>query len=520
MKSEGKHYDAFIAYSKKDLGDKCSKAIYSWLSKYPLEVFLDDTSSGNTIGTTQELLQSDSIILILTKDTLERLEEELKVECQTNKNKSGLIEELDAINIQIEKEIAEQKKKEEKPDIEHTDTCKKLTAINIIVGKDPKGKDIRFRKRDFADRYPEVFKRYIFLRYLKYKLVYYTDDDNFIIDKEQIECSLNSKTQIIIERHRQKAIRRKHILLFSVIAAFAIIISLVVISQVISCKNNTISEQQKTINNYNEPIVFIGGSTTKNVVLNEYTPDTSDNIAFVHIPTQTAWELLKETYKDTDKRINQFSIILSSQEIKIDKILKADEQDTMKNDDFRILDMELDSVPLQVVIYPRNHEIIDGKKRTLHLSELRELIYDHNAILATTSKESGTLAKYRKILGDTLLLGQIIIDKRYNTLKNYSKPNIFVISLQNTAYGFDTTGNVSTYQIVDSNNHTIKMPTHLYTLVKFKTDNDGIYVLDEKYNRIKEMLIKLGWDEKYNNSDEQLSKSCCLIVRLSKNQKK
>ena len=516
MESENRHYDIFIAYSKHDMGNKCSKAIYSWLSnKYPLlEVFFDDESSRNTIGTTQELLQSDSIILKLSQDTLVRLEKEIDVEFQLDKDKTGLIEELDAINMQIEKEIVEQEKNEEKPDIEQTDTCKKITAINIIVGQDKEGIDIRFRKRDFADIYPKVFKRYRFLRYLKYKLVYCTNDDKFIIDKEKIEGSLTSKTKKNIERYRQKAIRKKYLLLFIIFAAItlAAIVSLVVKHKTIMAQRDTANELQETIGKYKEnissPIVVIGWGTAKAKFLEGYTPDTVDNITFIHVPSEVAWSVLKDKYKDSD---DNSAVIISTGEISLD----TKEEKKLTKDGYRIVDLQLDSVPLEIAIYPKTDETYKnytGGATTIDTVMLSKFINEEHyknkkAVLVTTSEKSGTLSSYKEKMqivknlkgeDDSLKGEYVITPNRKGSLNKYLKGRNsgFAIILQNESYGHKDTNEVILLRVVNDRKAAIKLPIHVYYLVKTDT-NHGSFKPVFPNKRVETMFHNLGWKGKY-----------------------
>ena len=242
-------------------------------------------------------------------------------------------------------------------------------------------------------------------------------------------------------------------------------------------------------------------------LLETYKPNSDDNVAFIHIPSQTAWSLMTETYKDSTYKDSIFidkhhTIILSSQDIILDSILDYNTQRKMIHDDYRILDLQLESVPLRVAIFPKNHKIINKIKTfpSIDKSTLLKLTNDTNAILVTTSEKSGTLYAFREVLNNDTLLGENLEPNRGYRLSDYISDNNtgtkYVIALQNASYGFTDTDKVSLFSVTDDNNKEIEIPIHLYTLVEFNKHNNSYYFKDSD-DRIKEILHDIGWDYRY-----------------------
>lgn len=533
MITENKHYDVFIAYSKHDLGEKCSDVIYSWLTEhYPLRVFLDKRSSNNTVGTTKELENSNSIILILTKDTLRKLEKDLVKEYVSEEDKPGLLRELDTISSHIKEELEEIKRNNKKASIEDTSTCKKIVAINIHE------KDVTVGGNHFPNgfeesKYPLVSRKYKFLKHLSYIKAYY--DGKFEINFKELKDSkalterakeIIKETDKIIEEtgktivETDKKERRKK-QLPQIIAYTAIILTALVF----------LLGQHKTINtykkNFNNPVVLIGGGTAKAKFLDAYKPKNTDNIIFIHVPSELAWAVLKDKYKDSP---DNTAVLLSTGSISIDP--KEDKK--LSKDKYRIADLQLDSVPLEIAIYPKHDTTYKKYTKegtaTIDIKKLREFIKTERdnrkrAVVVTTSQHSGTLSAYKsKMDSVNLETTPEMTPDRAGSLEEYIKdPGLrFAILLQNESYGHKDSNMVKRLTVV-SGVDTIKLPIHIYCLVRIENGN-GFFTFNFPNNRIKDLYHSLGWNKghiddcgKVINSDSLLTDNDThLIIKLTR----
>lgn len=462
-------YDIFIAYSHYDVGKEYAQKLYNLLTEETLlRVFIDSKSNLSTNDTTLALKQSSVVVLLLTSKTLETIKREMS---KRKDERSMLIRELNELAKFDESRII---------------------PLNIVEGKDIDSNEIRFvRKRLDNKEYSEIKKEYQFLSSINYIKTNYNEP----LSKQTIIDIIERLSRY--EKATQKHRRTKHIIALTVIILFALFTA---VFYYLRAEN--LKEQLN-----DKKIVLIGGGTAKQYFLRHgINPDTMPNTVMMHAPSQLVWPLLAETYKDTSENENYTTIVLSSQTIKSADQLFSQWDSIHLTESHRLIDLFLDSIPLQVGIYPK--KAFKQFKDSITVSQLKELIgnlKENNLFLVTTSEHSGTLNTFQELLNDTLLIGAPIRPSRPDLLKGYyldkkgNKSYSAIIVLQNELYNIknNETNNIKILNVYDDSLHKqCKLPLHLYMMIKKIHGNNKIKLDIDTNSRLFYILNQLGWKEK------------------------
>lgn len=471
-------YDIFIAYSHYDVGKEYAQKLYNLLTEETfLRVFIDSKSNLSTNDTTQALKQSSVVVLLLTSKTLETIKREMS---KRKDERSMLIRELNELAKFDESRII---------------------PLNIVEGKDFDSNEIRFvRKRLDNKEYSEIKKEYQFLSSINYIKTNYNEP----ISKQTIIDIIERLSRY--EKATQKHRIAKHIIALTVIILFALFTAVFYYLRAENLKgqlNDNLKEKK---------VVLIGGGTAKQYFLcHGINPDTMPNIVMMHAPSQLVWPLLAETYKDTSENENYTTIVLSSQTIDSVDQLFSQWDSIHLTDSHRLIDLLLDSIPLQVGIYPQ--DALDQFKDSITVSQLKELIgnlKENNLFLVTTSEHSGTLNTFQKLLNKDKpnkdkLIGAPIRPSRPDLLKGYyldekgNKRYSAIIVLQNELYNIknNETNNIKILNVYDDTSHKqCKLPLHLYMMIKKNPGNNKIELKIDTNSRLFYILNQLGWKEK------------------------
>ena len=487
-------YDIFIAYSHYDVGKEYAQKLYNLLTEETLlRVFIDSKSNLSTNDTTLALKQSSVVVLLLTSKTLETIKREMS---KRKDERSMLIRELNELAKFDESRII---------------------PLNIVEGKDIDSNEIRFvRKRLDNKEYSEIKKEYQFLSSINYIKTNYNEP----LSKQTIIDIIERLSRY--EKATQKHRRTKHIIALTVIILFALFTA---VFYYLRAEN--LKEQLN-----DKKIVLIGGGTAKQYFLcHGINPDTMPNTVMMHAPSQLVWPLLAETYKDTSDNENYTTIVLSSQTIKsVDQLFSQWDSIQLTNS-HRLIDLLLDSIPLQVGIYPKN--AYKQFKDSITVSQLKELIgnlKENNLFLVTTSKHSGTLNTFQELLykdklnKDKLnkdkLIGAPIRPSRPDLLQGYyldekgNKRYSAIIVLQNELYNIknNETDNIKILKVYDDSIHKqSKLPLHLYMMIKKIHGNNEIELDIDTNSRLFYILSQLGWD-----GDKTFDDTGDMIIHLNK----
>ncbi len=462
-------YDIFIAYSHYDVGKEYAQKLYNLLTEETLlRVFIDSKSNLSTNDTTLALKQSSVVVLLLTSKTLETIKREMS---KRKDERSMLIRELNELAKFDESRII---------------------PLNIVEGKDIDSNEIRFvRKRLDNKEYSEIKKEYQFLSSINYIKTNYNEP----LSKQTIIDIIERLSRY--EKATQKHRRTKHIIALTVIILFALFTA---VFYYLRAEN--LKEQLN-----DKKIVLIGGGTAKQYFLRHgINPDTMPNTVMMHAPSQLVWPLLAETYKDTSENENYTTIVLSSQTIGSVDQLFSQWDSSQLIDSHRLIDLFLDSIPLQVGIYPK--KAFKQFKDSITVSQLKELIgnlKENNLFLVTTSEHSGTLNTFQKLLEIDKLIGAPIRPSRPDLLKGYyldkkgNKSYSAIIVLQNELYNIknNETNNIKILNVYDDSLHKqCKLPLHLYMMIKKIHGNNKIKLDIDTNSRLFYILNQLGWKEK------------------------
>ena len=451
------------------MGKEYAQKLYNLLTEETLlRVFIDSKSNLSTNDTTLALKQSSVVVLLLTSKTLETIKREMS---KRKDERSMLIRELNELAKFDESRII---------------------PLNIVEGKDIDSNEIRFvRKRLDNNEYSKIKKEYQFLSSINYIKTNYNEP----ISKQTIIDIIERLSRY--EKATQKHRRTKHIIALTVIILFALFTA---VFYYLRAEN--LKEQLN-----DKKIVLIGGGTAKQYFLRHgINPDTMPNTVMMHAPSQLVWPLLAETYKDTSENENYTTIVLSSQTIDSADQVFSQWDSSQLIDSHRLIDLFLDSIPLQVGIYPK--KAFKQFKDSITVSQLKELIgnlKENNLFLVTTSEHSGTLNTFQKLLEIDKLIGAPIRPSRPDLLKGYyldkkgNKSYSAIIVLQNELYNIknNETNNIKILNVYDDSLHKqCKLPLHLYMMIKKIHGNNKIKLDIDTNSRLFYILNQLGWKEK------------------------
>jgi hypothetical protein len=451
------------------VGKEYAQKLYNLLTEETLlRVFIDSKSNLSTNDTTLALKQSSVVVLLLTSKTLETIKREMS---KRKDERSMLIRELNELAKFDESRII---------------------PLNIVEGKDIDSNEIRFvRKRLDNKEYSEIKKEYQFLSSINYIKTNYNEP----LSKQTIIDIIERLSRY--EKATQKHRRTKHIIALTVIILFALFTA---VFYYLRAEN--LKEQLN-----DKKIVLIGGGTAKQYFLRHgINPDTMPNTVMMHAPSQLVWPLLAETYKDTSENENYTTIVLSSQTIDSADQLFSQWDSIHLTNSHRLIDLFLDSIPLQVGIYPK--KAFKQFKDSITVSQLKELIgnlKENNLFLVTTSEHSGTLNTFQKLLEIDKLIGAPIRPSRPDLLKGYyldkkgNKSYSAIIVLQNELYNIknNETNNIKILNVYDDSLHKqCKLPLHLYMMIKKIHGNNKIKLDIDTNSRLFYILNQLGWKEK------------------------
>lgn len=463
-------YDIFIAYSHYDVGKEYAQKLYNLLTEETfLRVFIDSKSNLSTNDTTQALKQSSVVVLLLTSKTLETIKREMS---KRKDERSMLIRELNEL-VKFDES--------------------RIIPLNIVEGKDFDSNEIRFvRKRLDNKEYSEIKKEYQFLSSINYIKTNYNEP----ISKQTIIDIIERLSRY--EKAAQKHRIAKHIIALTVIILFALFTAVFYYLRAENLK------EQLNDNLKEKKVVLIGGGTAKQYFLcHGINPDTMPNTVMMHAPSQLVWPLLAETYKDTSDNENYTTIVLSSQTIKSADQLFSQWDSIHLTDSHRLIDLFLDSIPLQVGIYPK--KAFKEFKDSITIPQLKELLKKDSLFLVTTSVHSGTLNTFQELLENDTLIGAPIRPSRPDLLKGYyldkkgNKRYSAIIVLQNELYNIknNETDSIKILNVYDDTSHKqCKLPLHLYMMIKKNPGNNKIELKIDTNSRLFYILNQLGWKEK------------------------
>ena len=316
-------------------------------------------------------------------------------------------------------------------------------------------------------------------------------------DKERVDDSLQNVTKMVDSMMgapnyvQWKAWEKSRRMLYIAIALLLMVLTGMVIYGVEQGKKNR-DTGKATAGELKKPIIlFEGGVTTKNFI-----DDIADslislfpNSLYIHHSSKIAWWMLLEDVMGDNQSRTHYFVVLSSMKITSFQDLLNDIG--IDSEEFvkyrKIIEYKVGEVPMVVQLWPRKEFKELERTDTISIEELKQLLTHEDISVYTTTNQSGTTDKYRKMLGNSW-------PDNYKTLnkKTFASSNKSVL-LVNEAFNYPKEEkNTLRLALVDENGERCKMEAYIYSIA-FYDNEKGDYIIPEPVLRfLKELRERTG----------------------------